>query len=383
MANTEMEKLNMKILSELSEIQRNPYEYGTAYKKVANRKVVGYFCSYTPEELIFAADALPFRIFGVNENIQQADSHLQSYCCSLVRRSLEDGLSGHLNFLDGVIFPHTCDSIQRLSDIWRLNLSFASHIDIVLPVKLNTESARQYMIDVIKKFKKDLENVLNTMISDEMLIHSLTVYNRIRRGIQRIYEIRREYPDIIKGSDIYNIVKSSMIMDRNLLPQKLDEIITALESQNKEKTTTKHKRLILAGGVCSHPDIYGMIEDAGGVVVWDDFCTGSRYFGGILNTSIDPITAIAERYFERVACPAKHSSLTGRAENILEMVKKNSAEGVIFLFLKFCDPHAFDYPYLKETLEREGIPSMVFEVEDPLPAEGQLKTRIEAFLEMI
>ena len=373
----------MNILDELKEIQRDPYKYTAEYKKSTSRKVVGYFCSYTPEELIFAADALPFRIFGVNERIHLSDSHLQSYCCSLVRRSLEDALSGHLNFLDGVVFPHTCDSIQRLSDIWRLNLSFAFHIDVILPVKLNSESAREYLTDIIRKFRRDLEIAINTSISDESLKHSIIIYNRIRSGIRRIYELRQVNPDVINGSDVHTIIRSSMIMDRNLYLKKLDEIVTELEAKKNDKRNTERKRLVLSGGTCSHPDFYQMIEEAGGVVVWDDFCTGSRYFEDLINTDIDPITAISERYLNRIVCPAKHSSLTGRVESLLEMVKKNNAEGVIFLFLKFCDPHAFDYPYLKDALDSEGIPNMLIEVEDQLPSEGQLKTRLEAFLEMI
>lgn len=344
--------------------------------------MVGYFCSYTPEELIFAADAHPFRIFGSSENIRLSDSHLQSYCCSPVRRALEDGLSGHLDFLDGFVFPHTCDSIQRLSDIWRLNLSFAFHMDVVLPVKLNTESAREYFIDVIRTFKEDLETVLQTRISHENLKHSITIYNQIRSGVQRIYELKRSNPDIIKGSDLYHIVRSSMIADRNLLPETLNEIVTELESKNHVKSIDR-KRLILTGSVCNHPDIYQVIEEAGGVAVWDDFCTGSRYFDGMTDVDGDPIIAIAERYLNRIICPAKHFNLTGRAESLLEMVKKSNADGVIFLFLKFCDPHGFDYPTLKETLDKEGIPNMLFEVEDQHPSGGQLKTRIEAFLEMI
>jgi bzd-type benzoyl-CoA reductase N subunit len=373
----------MNILNEFNETAANPYRYGADYKGRTGKKVVGYFCSYTPEELIFAADALPFRIFGVHETIQRADSHLQAYCCSLVRRSLEDGLSGHLDFMDGVVFPHTCDSIQRLSDIWRINLTFAFHMDVVLPVKLNTESARAYFTDVIKAFRSDLEKALDTAISDEKLKHGIKIYNLIRANLQRIYEIRRECPQVIKGSDVYAIVRSSMMTDRNLLPEKLSALVADLETKKKDSKTPEGKRLFLTGGVCTHPDMYHMIEEAGGVVVWDDFCTGSRYFEGMMNVEEDPITAIADRYLNRIICPAKHAGLTGRAEHIVEMVKKSGADGVIFLLLKFCDPHAFDYPYIKDFLDKEGIPSMLFEVEDGLSTEGQTKTRLEAFLEMI
>ena len=95
------------------------------------------------------------------------------------------------------------------------------------------------------------------------------------------------------------------------------------------------------------------------------------------------MAAIAARYLERVVCPAKHRGLTERADNLVRLVREKRAQGVIFFLLKFCDPHAFDYPYLKEALEQAGIPSMVVEVEDRLPADGQLRTRFEAFIEMI
>ena len=96
-----------------------------------------------------------------------------------------------------------------------------------------------------------------------------------------------------------------------------------------------------------------------------------------------PSTALADRLIERVVCPAKHGGLTGRADSLVRLAREKGARGVVFFLLKFCDPHAFDYPYLKEALERAGIASMVIEVEDRLPADGQLRTRFEAFIEML
>ncbi len=126
-----------------------------------------------------------------------------------------------------------------------------------------------------------------------------------------------------------------------------------------------------------------MIEAAGGAVIWDDFCTGSRYFDALVAQDKDPLTAMADRFVQRAVCPAKHAGLRNRAEELIRMAREQKAKGVIFLYLKFCDPHAFDYPYLKDPLDKEGIPSLLLEVEDPLPAEGQLQTRFEAFLEML
>jgi benzoyl-CoA reductase/2-hydroxyglutaryl-CoA dehydratase subunit BcrC/BadD/HgdB len=95
------------------------------------------------------------------------------------------------------------------------------------------------------------------------------------------------------------------------------------------------------------------------------------------------MTAIANRFLERVVCPAKHGGLERRADHILLLARDKEASGVVFVLPKFCDPHAFDYPHIKQRLDEAGIPNLLIEIDDPLPALGQLKTRFEAFLEML
>lgn len=372
----------IKSMETIREAARDPYGYVEAYKAKTKRKIVGYFCSYAPEEIIWAAEALPVRIFSRRPGIHLADRHLQSYCCSLVRGVLEDGLTGSVNFLDGVVFPHTCDSIQRLSDIWRLNIPYGFHADVVLPVKLNTQSAGEYMVDVLKSFKSDIGKKLGVEITDAALKTSIALYGKLRSQLAQLYEIRSQNPDAISGADIYSIMRAAMIMDRQELLTLLNDLLPELK-QNKSGAAKDSKRVVLSGGICDFPDVYKIIEEAGGAVVWDDLCMGTRTFAGEFAAKHDPMEAIAGRYLERIVCPAKHKNLTQRAENLIGSVRQRNACGVIILLLKFCDPHAFDYPYLKSALEKEGIPHMLLEVEDRLPPDGQLRTRFEAFLEML
>ena len=369
-------------LSIFSEIVDHPFSYAASWKEESRGKVVGYCCSYAPEEIIHAAGALPFRLFGTDEGISRADAHLQSYSCSLVRGALEDVLAGRLAFLDGTVFPHTCDSIQRLSDIWRLNAGVGFHIDAVLPVKLNTPGARQYMADVLQAFRRDLGEALGVDISDEKLSASIRVYNEIRQWLERLYRLRCSHPAAVSSSDVHTIVKAAMLMDRGRFLEVVPEAVQNLEKKVTGSTITG-KKLVLAGGVCSMPDVYQIIESGGGVVVWDDLCTGARYFEKAIAEDTDPIEAIAERYLDRTVCPAKHGGLRNRGQQLLRIVRETGAEGVIFLLLKFCDPHSFDYPYIKEMLDAEGVASLHFEIEDRMPAEGQFQTRVQAFLEMI
>lgn len=370
-------------INQFQELATNPYQYAQRIKRLTSQKIIGYFCSYTPEEIILAAGALPFRIFGSEISIAHADAHLQAYCCSLARGGLEEALAGRLNFLDGTVFPHTCDTMQRLSDIWRLNAGFPLHFDVVLPAKLNSQSAFQYLVAILNKFKRDLEKGLAIEISNERLEESICLYNQVRKGLEELYLLRSENPGIISGSQLYAILKSGMMMDRNEFKKLLDQVLIQINKANKSVQTSQKKRIILAGGICNHPDIYSILEQSGGAVVWDDLCTGTRYFDGIIDEHTDPIEAIARRSFEREICPTKHFDITNRGENIVKLTKERNADGVIFLFLKFCDPHTFDYPYLKQYLDREGISNMLLEVENQIPAAGQLRTRLEAFVEML
>jgi len=378
------------LMKYVADIVHDPFGYGRKLKADAGRKIVGYVCTYAPEEIILAAGAHPLRLFGTTGTIERADAHLQSYCCSLVRGILEEGLKGGTDFLDGMVFPHTCDSIQRLSDLWRMNVPRGFHVDAVLPVKLDTPSARRYMIDVLHRFRTDMERELDCSITEDNLSKAIMLMNENRRLLRRIYELRSDQPELMTGDALYTLVKATMIIDRarcgeilRKVVEKMEAVKTSSAGGTNSPYVSPAKRLLMAGGICNHPRIHNMIEAAGGAVVWDDFCTGSRYFDALVAPDKDPIMAMADRFVQRAVCPAKHAGLRNRAEDLIRTARERKAKGVVFLYLKFCDPHAFDYPYLKEALDREGIPSLLLEVEDPLPAEGQLQTRFEAFLEML
>ena len=372
----------MDPIEQFREAAADPGAYAWQWKEQTGGKVVGTLCSYAPEELILAGGALGFRLFGSGSAISRADAHLQAYSCSLVRGVLDDALAGRLDFLDGTLVPHTCDSIQRLADILRMNIKGGFHLDAVMPVKLDTDSAREYMAAVMKQCRTDLESALGATITEQDLARAVGVYNGIREKMERLYNLRKEHPGLIPGSDLHAVVRASMTMDRNDFLGALTGLVGDLEAR-AGKTAPAGKRLLLSGGVCNLPDIYPVIESAGGAVVWDDLCTGSRQLTGPIDTGGDLVEAIAGRYTQRAICPAKHRGITARGDELVRLAKTTGARGVIFLFLKFCDPHAFDYPYLKQMLDSEGIPSLLVELEEQIPSEGQFKTRCEAFIEML
>ncbi len=358
-----------------------PSAYAAEWKEKNNGRVIATFCSYTPSEIILAANALPLRIFGGGE-FSLADTLVQTYCCSLVRGILNDMLSGRLIYADGAVFPHTCDSMQRLSDIWRLNSGLALHLDVVLPVKLNTEAAGRYMVEVIEKFKRDLADRLQVDITDDALRAAIKQVNTVRKTLAALDRTRLERPGVFGAGDMNLAVRAAMIMSPDQWLDAAKELLSSI-AQESSSAGISTKKVMLSGGVCGGREIYDIIGGSGGMVVHDDLCTGSRFFEGLVDEDRDPAEAIAGRYRQRIICPAKHAGIHARADYLVKTAREKDVDGVIFLLLKFCDPHAFDYPYLKQRLDQENIPSLLLEAEDQSALGQQAATRTEAFLEML
>jgi benzoyl-CoA reductase/2-hydroxyglutaryl-CoA dehydratase subunit BcrC/BadD/HgdB len=170
-------------------------------------------------------------------------------------------------------------------------------------------------------------------------------------------------------------------MDRSRYVELLKELLEALE----EKSGGNENRVpIYVTGNMTHSDTwFSLIEEAGALIVWDDLCSGARTFRLTVREDLDPIEALTERYFNSYFCPTKYRGAHAHVESLLKDVQDSGAKGVIFLLYKYCEDHFFDYPDLKLVLESKGIPTLLLEVEDPSYSIGQLKVRIQAFVEML
>jgi bzd-type benzoyl-CoA reductase N subunit len=367
-------------LSRLVELRDDPFRWARDWKERTGGKAVGFFCCYAPEEIIHAAGALPVRITGENRVTSKSGAHLQSYCCSLARTGLDMALTGDLEFLDGTVFVHTCDTMQRLSDIWRLNAGYAFHGDVVLPVRFEGDAALEYMREELASFRKRVSDNIGP-VGDSALAESIRLYNRNRELLAELYRLRREDPGIIPSDEALWLVASSALIEKSEHNAMLEEALAGLKGSGPE--SDGKVRLFAAGSVMDQWDFLKMVEEVGGTIVDDDFCTGHRYFDAEVPVDVDPIEGIARRLTDRGSCPCKYLPSGDRANRLLGRIGESGARGAIFFQFKFCDPHSFDYPYIKKALDEEGIPSLHLEIEHDSVSTEQLRTRVEALLETI
>ena len=382
-------------MSDLSSFLADPYrDWPSRYP---GRRAIGYLCTYVPEELIHAAGFVPIRIMPVQGAASHADSHLQTYSCSLARGCLERSFTGELDFLAGVAFGHTCDTMQCLADVWREAQGAQGKWVgwVVQPVTLTSPHAKAYLVAELRRFAAGLEEGFGIRISDEALRASIALYNRNRRLLAELVARR----DGLSAVARWHAVNAAMLIPPEDVPQIISRPVSALQSPPSGRIP-----LVLSGATLDDPALLALIEELGGQVVGDDLCNGERYSDTLvpevedpgaravdphhdpdpdLDTAFpNPWGALAERYLRRPPCPCKHSGLDSRQKHLLGLATARGAKGVIFVLKKFCDPHAWDYPPLAAALRTAGIPHLLLETEATTPV-GVLRTRIEAFLEML
>lgn len=392
-------------LKTVMDMRADPYAAARAWKERTGGQVIGYFCCLAPEEIIHAAGALPVRITGRDKAISKSGAHLQTYCCSLARTGLDMALEGELSFMDGTVFVHTCDTMMRLSDIWRLNVGFAIHGDVVLPVRFEGKSAREYAYRELAHFKKKMEEFLGP-IEEAALRESIELYNKNRLLLAELYSIRRENPGVLPYDEALWLTTASSLMEKKEHNELLEEILADLRKSSPLVGEDKHPKgssplggeekgggdtkdtkpplpLFGIGSVMDQWEFLKMVERVGATLVDDDFCNGRRYFDTEAPEGPDPIESIAARLWDRQACPCKHHPDRDRAACLAERVADSGARGAIFCLFKFCEPHAFDYPHVKKALDDAGVPSINLEIEQGSVSISQLRTRVEALVETI
>jgi benzoyl-CoA reductase subunit C len=368
-----------KVLKEFETVSSRGYRE-IASNLVRERDPIGFFCPYVPEELIQAAGAFPFRLMGTPIEMSHVQAHLPPNCCHLVKSSLESLLQGELDFLNGIIFSHTCDTMQGLADIWALQRRIPLQFNLMMPSHLDSEFSRPYLKAEIERFKSFLESNVGK-ITPQNLKASIQLFNRIREKIQEIYTHRPKWPKQISEIDFARIIRAGYLMDHQRYLELLNDLLNALPEKTEES-----KNLVpvfLAGNITHSDSYFSLIEEAGAIIVQDDLCSGTRFLRLMVPEDIDPIEGLTNRYLNSFLCPTKYKGAYAHAETLLKEVQKSGAKGVIFLLYKYCETHFFDYPDLKQVLESKGIQTLLLEVEDPSYSIGQLKIRIQAFVEML
>ncbi|MDY6856677.1 MAG: 2-hydroxyacyl-CoA dehydratase [Thermodesulfobacteriota bacterium] len=362
------------------EVVKNRHQYAREWKERTGGKVVGYFCCYTPEEILYAAGILPVRIVGGLEPTDPAEPYLHCMFCPFCRDCLSQGLTGKYDYLDGIVMAQSCLHIHQTFDSWRMHLPINYSYYIFMPTLIKSPHAKANLVAELSGFKDSLEKWTGKEISDEALDVAIDIYNSNRRLMREIYELRKGDELPLSGVEAMEIVLSSMFMDKKEHNALLREVKKRLPGRGDRAASGP--RLMIAGGEIHNPEVLRIIEESGANIVIDELCMGTRYFWNMVPSEDDRLCAIATRYLEKPSCPLKDGLSRSRLNYIARLIEDYRVQGAFLFYEKFCDPHEFDIPHMEELFKKKDIPNYFIELDVTLPA-GQIRTRAEAFLEML
>jgi len=360
----------MEIPSRIRDLCKNPATILSQYKDLGI-KVIGYTCSYVPEELIISAGLQPYRLSNTGASVSPLTP---SFVCPFASATLENMLSLE-SFFSGFVVAHTCDPMWRLYDILKKKTCKPVFL-LRVPHNTDNKLSLDFFRGEILRFRRFLEKNLEAKIDDNALFRSIRLCNESRNLLKRIYMLNSDGRYKINALDRFRIVLASMWMPK----PEYNAQIKALNFDDSE--TYGGLRLHVNGTSIYDLNLIKIIEESGGFIASDDLCTGSRYFWSSVDKSEDPISALSCRYFKRTPCPS-HAPLKPRLEYIDLMIREFKVQGVVTFAESFCDPILYDSVHLRKMLARNGIPSMVIDYENPAQEIGRIKTRVEAFIESL
>jgi benzoyl-CoA reductase/2-hydroxyglutaryl-CoA dehydratase subunit BcrC/BadD/HgdB len=348
------------------------------------KKIIGYWCSYVPREIIHAAGLFPYRVKGKTcTTTSRADVFLSPIAnCSFARAILELAFENKYGFLDGLVGMNSCDQARRSHELWVRYGEIPFDHFIVVPHKTEGEEVLDRYRKELVNLIEHLENYFHVNITDEALLKSIKVYNETRSLLKKLYELKKEKTPVIKGSELHAVAVAAV----STPPEQINELLNKLldEVSEREPITDYKARLMVGGWWGDDSAFLRIVENLGGLIVADNCCFGSRDFWELVKTNGNPLNSIAESYLHRPACSRMVGEFPNRFAYLKTMVDEYNVEGIIYNRLKFCDLWGPE-PFMLKLNEKElGIPmSAPLEQEYIAGDVGRVKTRCEAFIEQI
>jgi benzoyl-CoA reductase subunit C len=331
---------------------------------VPGRKAIGYLPVYVPRELIHAAGWLPVGILGGGDQLEviQGDAYYQSYICRIPRSTIELGLTGRLDCLDGVLFPSICDVIRNLSGMWQILFKdkYVRYLDV--PQNYEDAIGGRFYEQEMEVLREDFGRLRGKPITDAELNASIAVYNDNRAAVRALYAYRAEKPWQAPTSEVYLVLRAGMVLPPEEHTQLVRDYLAAAEATPRPRRD--NARVVLTGAFCEQPPLglIKSIEMSGCYVVDDDFMLVTRWLLDDVPADGRPLQELAKAFLHRSASTAAKYDAKREEKGVflLKQVHTRGAEGVIFAAPSFCDPALLERPMLQDVLGKHKIPHTAF-----------------------
>ena len=359
--------------------------------RAAGNKVIGAFCLYAPEELAYAANATMVGLCGgADFSIPDAEKVLPRNLCALIKSfyGFKVGLTcPYFQSCDMVVGETTCDGKKKVYEL--LNEEIPTYV-IEIPHKPDTPQGRNLWLKELEAFKTELERVTGNKITAEKLKESIELINNKRKALKRLSDLRKNSPSPISGLDALIVMQISFYDDVKRFTAKVNELCDELEARvrNGEGVAPKNApRLMVSGCPMAIPNwkLHSIVEQTGASIVVEESCIGTRYYNDLVEPKGDSVNELLEALVEKyskISC-ACFTPNDARLKSVDQLAKEFGIEGVVYYTLLFCHGYNVEAVKVGKLLKAMNLPMLKIETDYTAEDSGQIKTRIEAFIEII
>jgi benzoyl-CoA reductase/2-hydroxyglutaryl-CoA dehydratase subunit BcrC/BadD/HgdB len=352
-------------------------------------KIIGYFPgNYVPEELIYASGAVPLCLVhgGGTQTADAALSVVPHIICPFARAQIGERLlkNPYYSMIDMLVAPITCQHLKKVAEVWEYHGDLEI-FKLGIPHQHNNDFELEYFTDRLRVLKDRLQAFTGSEITNERIHGAIDLYNKMRELLRKISSIRRTSPSPVSALDFIKLNHASFYADPAFMVEVLDSVYQELKGKQQAIDTDK-PRILLVGPNIGYGDytVLELVKAAGGEVVIEEVCEGIRHYWNQIENKGDLFQSLARGYLvDRVPCAFMRNSAKKRLDFALKLVKDFDVSGVIWYELLCCETYDSESYYFAEKMGEWNIPVLILESDYGTSATGQLKTRIEAFIEII
>lgn len=361
--------------------------------KQDGRLCLGYTCYHIPEVLLNLPGCFSTRLRAPRTgSLDIATYYMSSYLCGYSKALVERGIEGGYNHLDALIGSETCSEMNRAYEHFEIlklvpNDKFFVAIPDV-PLKIAPHTVKHYKTQLQVKVLDRLHDVYGVDISEDAMRQAVKEHNEVCRILTEIGEYRKEENPRITGYEYHVLCLVSYVCPKYLIVDKLRETAEELKTRQPDAKKNFRAKIVVVGSELDDPDFTKLFEEAGALVVADRFCFGSLPGREEIKLTDDGdvLEQILLHYMHTSQCPRYMSQdkVNGRKEYVRQLVEEYHADGVVYEQLKFCEYWGYERALASHIITNDfGIPSVSVDRQYTANASGQLRTRIQAFVESL
>lgn len=369
-----------ELLNQFKDVAYNPGQQMKKYKE-QGKKIIGCFPYYVPEEIVYAADMVPFGVWGEHGTISKAKEYFASFYCTIAQMNLEMALSGKLDGLSGVILSSMCDTLRPLTQNFRVAIPQLPFMFLAHPQNRKPEYGIRFTMNEFGRIKEQLEEIAGHKIEDAKMVEAFKVYNESRATRREFVKLAGKHPEVVSAVSRSAVLKSAFFMLK-------DEHTALLKELNEELTKLPEvkwngAKVLTSGIILDNPTLLALFDEYKIAIVADDIAHESRAFTTDVPMDIeDPIRALAVQFANQDNDTLLYDPLIEeRPKYVARKAKEAGADGVVVAMMQFCDPEEMEYPSLRKALDEAGLPHVKFGFDQQMVDFGQARTSLQAFSE--